>query len=341
VKAFILAAGVGNRLKPLTYHLPKPMVPILNKPALWHIISNMQASGITDIMLNLHYRPDVIKNYFGSSFKNVELSYSIEKKLLGTAGAIKKNESFFDNTFIVMSGDGLSGINLKKLVNFHKKKKALATVVLKKVDACFDYGVGITCSQGRITKFVEKPSWESVFSNTVNTGIYVFEPEIFNYIPKNKFHDFGANLLPLLLRKNLPVYGYEMGDYWTDIGNLKEYKEGICAALGKKVKTQIDGVQIKRGVWAHKTSRISPAARIKAPCIIGENCTIESGVTIKPYCVIGNNVTVKKGAVLTKTTVWDGAVIGEKTHLENSIIGYNEVVAGGIRLFDSVMMSNR
>ena len=147
-------------------------------------------------------------------------------------------------------------------------------------------------------------------------------------------------MLPALISKKLPVYAYIMDEYWTDIGNLKEYKDGTCAALDKSVKIEIGGAQIKKGVWAHKTSRISRGAKLYAPCVIGENCVIEGNVTIKPCCVIGNNVTIKKGAALDKTIVWDNAKIGEKTYLENSIIGYNVVVAGGIRLFDSVMMSN-
>jgi mannose-1-phosphate guanylyltransferase/phosphomannomutase len=339
MKAFILAAGVGNRLKPLTQYLPKPMVPILNKPALYHIISNLSAHGISEAKLNLYYQPQSIKNYFGTEFKGVKLSYSVEKQLLGTAGAIKKNESFFDDTFIVMSGDGLTDINLKRLVNYHKKKGALATLALKKIDARFEYGVGVRGKGGEITKFVEKPSWADFFSNTVNTGIYVFEPEIFKYIP-NKVYDFGRDVIPKLLEKKLPVYGYVMDEYWTDIGNLNEYKGGTYSALSKKLKINFSGIEIKKGIYAGKTSKISKKAKLFAPCVIGENCIIEEGVIVKPCSVIGDNVTIGRGAVLDKTIVWDGTKIGRKVHLESSIIGYNVTVSDGIHLYDSAMMSN-
>jgi mannose-1-phosphate guanylyltransferase/phosphomannomutase len=233
MKAFVLAAGAGTRLKPLTLEIPKPMVPILGKPALYHTFSNLIKYGFYDICVNLYHRPEAITGYFQNKDRHLHgtLTYSLEKKLMGTAGAVKNQEKFFDDTFVVMSGDGLSDIDLSKAYAFHKKKKALATIVLKKIDARFEYGITVAAKDGKIKTFIEKPLWGDFFSDTVNTGIYIFEPEIFKYIPKNKFFDFSMDLFPLLMKNKKPLFGYVMDEYWTDIGNIYEYKKGIFDAL--------------------------------------------------------------------------------------------------------------
>ncbi|MDR3113155.1 MAG: nucleotidyltransferase family protein, partial [Endomicrobium sp.] len=219
MKAFVLAAGAGTRLRPLTSDIPKPMVPVLGRPALYHTLINLKKNGFDDVCVNLFYKSEVITQYLKNKDLGVKLTFSLEKELLGTAGAVKKNESFFDDTFCVMSGDGLSDVNLREILKFHKKRKAIATIALKNVDERFEYGVTVTNKEGRVKSFVEKPYWRDVFKSAVNTGIYFFEPEIFNYIPKNKFYDFWKDLFPLLLKNGKRVFGRVFDEYWTDIGN--------------------------------------------------------------------------------------------------------------------------
>ncbi|MCL1972426.1 MAG: NDP-sugar synthase [Endomicrobia bacterium] len=329
MKAFILAAGASTRLRPLTYDIPKPMVPIIEKPALYHTVENLKKYGFKDACINLYHCPEVITDYFKNNKSGLNVIYSAEKELLGTAGAIKKHEKFFDNTFVVISGDGLTDINLKKVLEFHKKKKSLATVVLKEIDAKFEYGIILPDSNGKIKSFIEKPKWKDIFVNTINTGIYVFEPEIFKYIPANKFFDFSMDLFPLLLKNKKNIYGYVMKEYWTDIGNISEYKKGIFDVLDGKVK-------IKSASSYNEQSRKD--VKIEYPCFIGKNVKIGKNVVIKPYSVISENCEIGDNVVLEKAIVWNGSKISKNVTLSNTIVGFKTIIPKGISLFDSIIM---
>ncbi|KNZ70042.1 nucleotidyltransferase [Thermincola ferriacetica] len=237
MKAMIMAAGVGSRLDPLTRTLPKPMVPIQDKPLMEHIINLLRHYGIRDIIANLHYLPGVIKSYFGDgSDFGVKLLYSEEQNLMGTAGGVKNNEWFLDETFVVISGDALTDIDLADFVRYHRQKKALATIALKRVAEVERFGVVVTGEAGKIAAFQEKPRKEEALSNLVNTGIYIFEPEIFKYIPEHQVYDFGKQLFPLLVKEGLPFYGYPMDGYWRDIGTLESYRQAREDAACGKVK---------------------------------------------------------------------------------------------------------
>jgi len=232
----IMAAGVGSRLMPLTATVPKPMVPVANRPVMEHAVNLLKRYEITEVIANLHYLPDVIRDYFGDGSEfGANLKYSEEKELLGTAGGVKNNQWFLDETFVILSGDGLTDINLHKLIEFHKQKGALATIALKKVEEVEQFGVVIKGEDGKIESFQEKPKREEALSDLVNTGIYIFEPEIFDYIPAKEVYDFGKNLFPLLVEKNLPFYGYEMEGYWCDVGSLEVYRQAHCDVLDGKV----------------------------------------------------------------------------------------------------------
>ncbi|MCL2799793.1 MAG: NDP-sugar synthase [Endomicrobia bacterium] len=330
MKAFVLAAGAGTRLRPLTHDIPKPMIPIVGKPALHHTFGNLRKYGFKDVCVNLYHCPDVIVNYFKNNNADINIKYSIEDKLLGTAGAIKKQEKFFNDTFIVMSGDGLTDINLKKALEFHKKKKSIATIVLKEIDARFEYGITLTDKNGKVKSFVEKPKWKDVFADTVNTGIYIFEPEIFKYIPQDKFFDFSMDLFPLLLKNKKSIYGYVMEEYWTDIGNILEYKKGVFDALDGKVKINMSSLTDK--------NLFGKNVKIKEPCFIGENVKIGKNVIINPYSVISENCEIGDGAVLEKTIVWSGSKVGKNARLFNTIVGHAGAIPEGIALFDSIIM---
>jgi mannose-1-phosphate guanylyltransferase/phosphomannomutase len=215
MKSVIMAGGEGTRLRPLTCNIPKPMVPIVNKPVMEHIIELLRKHNLTDIAVTLQYLPNIIKNHFNDGREyDVNLKYYVEDKPMGTAGSVKNAEDFLDDTFIVISGDALTDIDLKKAIDFHFSKKSMATLVLKKVEIPLEYGVVVTDENGRITRFLEKPSWGEVFSDTVNTGIYILSPEVLKYYNKNEIFDFSKDLFPLLLKQDKPMYGYVSEDYW-------------------------------------------------------------------------------------------------------------------------------
>jgi len=234
----VMAAGAGTRLHPLTITVPKPMVPIANRPVLEYTIENLKRHGITELVLNLHNHPELIKKHFGTGFAwGVKIHYSYEPTLLGTAGGVKNVESFLKRgTFLVMSGDGLSDVNLTALLAFHRRRKAVGTMALKPMDMRLEYGVTLTDANGRIQKFVEKPLWSDVFFNTVNSGIYVFEPSVLAQIPAGKTYDFGHDLWPKLLKRRARIYGQEIGDYWCDVGNLSEYRRAQKDVLEGKIR---------------------------------------------------------------------------------------------------------
>ncbi|MDR2617085.1 MAG: NDP-sugar synthase [Endomicrobium sp.] len=338
MKAFVLAAGIGTRLKPLTTDLPKPMVPILDKPVLYYTFSNLLKYGFDNACINVHYRSEIVTNYFKNNELGINLKFSHEQKLLGTAGAIKKNESFFDDTFVVMSGDGLTDINLEKALEFHKKKKSIATIVLKKINLRFEYGIAITDKTGQIKSFVEKPLWGDVFNDEVNTGIYIFEPKIFDFIPTDEFFDFGKGLFPLLMHKKEKIYGYLMDEYWTDIGNIFEYKKGIFDILNGKVKLDLDMLNNLNNKYISSSAKIHRTVKIQGPCYIGDNVIIKEGAHIKPYSVIANNSKIGENSLIEKSIIWENAKVGKNVKLINTIVGNNISVDNQITLFDSIIM---
>jgi len=322
LKAFILAAGAGTRLRPLTFECPKPMIPLLNKPVIEHTINNLKKHNVDSIIMNLHMLPEMITSYFGNGKKfGIDINYSLEETLLGTAGGLKKCKKFFDSTFIVMSGDGLSNIDLTSAIEFHKKKKALATMVLKQIGTQFPYGITLTDKSNRIINFVEKPTWGSVYSDTVNTGIYIFEPEILKYIPDG-FYDFGKDLWPKLLKLKKPIYAYLMNDYWTDIGNIEEYRQGIRDALFGKISISISGNRLKNsGVIVDTNCEIDKTVKFIGKSIVGKNCKIGKNVVVDNGTVIGNNVQIQDDAIIKDSVIWDNTIIGKSARLCSSIIG--------------------
>lgn len=225
MKAVIMAGGLGTRLRPLTDDIPKPMVPIHGRPAMEYALMLLKKHGITDIAVTLFYYPEVIMNYFGDGSRfGVRLHYYLEREPLGTAGSVKQAKDFLDESFLVISGDGITDIHLGKIIRSHQKNKAIATMALTRVDDPTQFGIVITDTDGRIRQFIEKPKPEEVFSNTINTGIYVMEPEVFSYIPEG-FFDFSKNLFPKLLENRLSFYGFFANGYWCDIGTTEQYRQ--------------------------------------------------------------------------------------------------------------------
>lgn len=340
MKAVIMAGGEGSRLRPLTCDIPKPMVPIMNAPIMEHIINLLKEHGIKEIGVTLMYLPQKIKDYFGNGSNfGVNIHYFTENIPLGTAGSVKNAEEFLDETFIVISGDSLTNMNITKAIEFHKKKKSLATLVLTRVDVPLEYGVVITNENGNIEGFLEKPSWGEVFSDTVNTGTYILEPEVLKYLEKDKKIDFSQDLFPMLLRKKDPLFGYVMDDYWCDIGDLRAYLQAHYDVLEKKIDLNINIKEMKPGVLVGNGTIIDDGAIINVPCLVGDNCQIGKGAVVDSFCVIGDNNVIEDDVSLKRSIVWDGnyiergsqirgAILCNKSNLKHYVHVYENAVVG-------------
>jgi mannose-1-phosphate guanylyltransferase/phosphomannomutase len=342
-KAMLLAAGAGTRLRPLTYETPKPMVPVVNRPVIHHVLDNLLKHGVQEVMVNLHAMPEQVRGYCGDGSRwSLKLAYSLEPKLMGTAGAIKRVEGFLKGgPFFVMSGDGLSDIDLTAMYAFHRKRGSVATMAVKRIDARFEYGVTLMDSAQRIKGFMEKPSWGDVFSNKVNTGIYLFEPEILKLIPPNKLYDFGHELWPKLLKLKKPIYAYETESYWCDVGNLPEYRRCQIDCLDRKAKINIPGVEVRKGVYIQEGTVVDPRARLIPPVVIGKGGRVAAGAVVGPYSVVGDRAQIGAGARLERCILFDNVTVGEGVSLNNCIIGPNGHVKENISVYEAAVLNIR
>ncbi|MDA8235139.1 MAG: NDP-sugar synthase [Clostridia bacterium] len=341
MKAMVMAAGVGTRLEPLTYEVPKPMVPVVNRPVMEHIIGLLQQHGITDIIANTYYLPGRIKEYFGDGRDfGVNLHYSQETKLMGTAGGVKNNQWFLDDTFVVVSGDALTDINLRRLIDFHKSRAALATIALKRVEDVSKFGVVITDETGRIRSFQEKPKQEEALSDLVNTGIYVFEPEIFKLIPDGEVYDFGKQLFPLLVNLNAPFYGWPIDDYWCDIGSLETYREANFDVLMGRVKVNIPGEIDGQGIWLEDGVQVHNSAQLIGKIMLGRQVIIEPDVTLAGKVIIGPKCVIKKGSVIQDSIIWANTIVEENASVTASIIGNRCTLGKGSVLKPGVIIAD-
>lgn len=317
MRAVLMAGGSGTRLRPLTCDLPKPMVPVLNRPIAEHIINLLKRNNITEIIATLYYLPDVMRDYFqdGSDF-GVQMTYAVEEEQpLGTAGCVKNIHQWLDDTFITISGDAITDFDLQAAIAFHREKKSKATLILTRVPNPIEFGVVITDEEGRISRFLEKPSSSEIFSDTVNTGTYILEPEILEYLPDNEEADFSKDLFPLLLEKGELMYGYIAEGYWCDVGHLEAYREAQYDGLAKKVKLDFPYKERSPGIWIGNNTHIDPSVSLEAPALIGDNCRIAARVSIEGGTVIGDNVTIGADADLKRPIIWNGATVGDEAHL--------------------------
>jgi len=304
------------------------MVPILNRPIAEHIINLLKRHHITEVIATLHYLPDAIRDYFqdGSDF-GVQMTYAVEEdQPLGTAGCVKNIAELLDRTFLVISGDSITDFDLNAAIHFHKRRQSKATIILTRVPNPIEFGVVITDEEDRIRRFLEKPSTSEIFSDTVNTGIYILEPEVLDYLPAGQESDFSKDLFPLLLDKGIPMYGYIAEGYWCDVGHLDAYREAQYDGLYRKVKLDFayeerSGGARNNQIWIGQNTFIDPTAQIEAPAMIGHNCRIGPRVQIEAGTIIGDNVTVGADANLKRPIIWNGAIIGEEAHLSACTIG--------------------
>ena len=321
MKAVIMAGGEGTRLRPLTCNLPKPMVSVANRPVMEHIIKLLAKHNITQIAVTLQYMPDIIKEYFEDGQQlGVNINYYTEDVPLGTAGSVKNAEGFLDDTFIVISGDALTDINLNEAIDFHRKNGSVATLVLKKVGIPLEYGIVVTSSDGRIIRFLEKPGWGEVFSDAVNTGIYILSPEVLQLIPAGKAFDFSKDLFPLLLKQRAPMYGFVTQDYWCDIGDLKAYSEAHIDILEGRVRIDVAGNEVGSGIWVDEDTEIAENVLLRAPCIIGKNVKIKPGSVIGSHTLIGNGCSIGNRSKIERSVMWKNCMIGNDVFLEGSLI---------------------
>ncbi len=342
MKAVVMAGGEGSRLRPLTLGRPKPMVPVVDKPMITHIINLLKRYEITDVIATLQYMADSIQSYFsdGSAF-GVNMQYSIEESPLGTAGSVKQAQAMLgDEPFVIISGDALTDIDLSAAVAFHKQKKALATLILKRVPNPLEYGVIITDEQGRIKQFLEKPSWSEVFSDTINTGIYVLDPKVLDYFPAGKQFDFSQDLFPLMLQQGDPLYGYVAEGYWCDIGNLPDYLRSTGDLLSGQCNLPLSGTQIRPGLWVEEDVTIAPDARIDGPVFLGRGVRINAGVTIHGPTVIRDDTIVDTRATIDRSIIWRNCYIGERAELRGAILSKQCSVKARAMLFEGTVIGD-
>ncbi len=322
MKAVVMAGGEGTRLRPLTSNQPKPMVPVAGKPCMEHIVELLRRHGMTDIVVTVAYLPQVIRGYFDDGGElGVELHYSVEETPLGTAGSVKNAAELLDETFLVISGDALCDFDLEALVDAHRRYGAVATLALYSVENPLEFGVVITDSDGRVERFLEKPSWGQVFSDTINTGVYVLEPEVLAAVPEGTSYDFSKQLFPDLLRRGKPVYGHLVEGYWQDIGNLDQYRKANVDALDGHVQLEVAGIRLRDNVVLGDGVQLPDLNQIEGPAVIGNYCQIEAGARIGPYSVLGQNVVVKEGATIERSVIDSGCYIGQSARVDGTILG--------------------
>lgn len=341
MKAVIMAGGEGTRLRPLTCNIPKPMVPVLNRPMMEHILNLLKNHQIREIANTLWYMPEVIKGYFGDgSSRDVAMEYFVEDKPLGTAGSVKNAQGFLNEPFIVVSGDSLTDIDLSAAIKFHRSKGALATLVLTRVSNPLSYGVVITNNKGQITQFLEKPSWSEVFSDTVNTGIYILEPEVLDYVPDGDKYDFSQDLFPKLLEMQAPLYGYVAEGYWSDVGNLDVYRQAQQDCLDEKVRISLPEVT-RPGIWMEAGAKVADDVEIQGPVYIGESATIGSNCFLGEYTVIGNYVQLESGVNIKRSTLWKGVQIGGRSQIRGAVLANNVYLGHDVQAYEGSVVGEK
>lgn len=340
MKAIIMAGGEGSRLRPLTCTKPKPMVKLLDRPVIEYIIALLKKHRITELGITARYLPGEIMEYFGDgSDFGVSITYFVEETPLGTAGSVKNALGFLDDTFLVISGDAMTDIDLSDAVEFHKKNVADATLVLKKVDVPLEYGVVVTDADGKIIRFIEKPTWGEVVSDMVNTGIYILEPDVFRYGPQDGPFDFSCDLFPKLMHEKKRLYGYNAEGYWCDIGDTFAYMSCQYDMLAGKVDVSFAAKQMSEGIYLGNDVTIEPGAELHAPVYIGDGVRIGEGAILHGYSVLESGTHVGRLANIKKSIVGSCAhigafsqlracVIGEKAKLKPSVCVYEQSVVG-------------
>ncbi|MBR3928887.1 MAG: NTP transferase domain-containing protein [Clostridia bacterium] len=334
----IMAGGQGERLRPLTCTLPKPMTLIGGQPILAHTLGLLKKHGITEAAVTLGYLPSVIMDAFGDEFDGVALHYFTERRPMGTAGGVKLCRDFLKETFIVLSGDGITDVDLTKALSFHHEKHALATMVLTRVQNPTEYGLVHTDEDGRILSFTEKPAWKKVDGDTANTGIYILEPEILDFIPDGEAYDFGKQLFPELVRQNLAVFGFESDAYWCDVGNLDAY---LCANIDVLNGNLTTFSLPENGIIRMPGAIVDERSRIEGPVFIGAGAHIMKNTFIGAGSVIGGGAIVMEGASVKRSVIYPGSRIGENVQLRGCVLAPHAFISNGASIFEGCVIGEK
>ncbi len=337
-----MAGGEGTRLRPMTANQPKPLLPVVNKPIMEHVLRLLRRHGFDETVVTVQFLASMVRNYFGDGEESgMTLQYATEDIPLGTAGSVKNAEDALrDAPFLVISGDALTDIDLSDLVRFHKDHAALVTVALARVPDPLEFGIVIADEQGRIQRFLEKPTWGQVFSDTVNTGIYVMEPEVLAQVPRGESVDWSADVFPKLIDRGAPVYGWVADGYWEDVGTHEAYHRVQADVLSGKVKADIDGFEVSPGIWVAEGAEVDPDAILSGPLCIGDYAKIEAGAQLREFTVIGSNVVVKEGAFLHRATVHNNVYVGVGSTLRGCVVGKNTDVMASARIEEAAVVGD-
>jgi mannose-1-phosphate guanylyltransferase / phosphomannomutase len=334
VKAVVMAGGEGSRLRPMTANQPKPLLPVVNRPLMEHVLRLLKKHGFDETVVTVQFLASLVRNYFGDGAElGMDLSYATEERPLGTAGSVKNAAAALaDDTFLVISGDALTDIDLSAVVRAHRERGSLVTVCLARRPDPLEFGIVITGEDGRVERFLEKPSWGQVFSDTVNTGIYVMEPEVLATVPWGEVVDWSADVFPALVAAGAPVHGQVVEGYWEDVGTHDSYRRAHSDALHRRVEVEISGFEVSPGVWVGEGAEVDPEAQLVGPCLLGDYTKVEAGARIGELTVLGSNVVVKEGAALERAVVHDNAFIGSQVSLRGCVVGKNTDVMRGALL---------
>jgi mannose-1-phosphate guanylyltransferase/phosphomannomutase len=342
VKAVVMAGGEGTRLRPMTASQPKPLLPVVNRPIMEHVLRLLRQHGFSETVVTVQFLASMVRNYFGDGEDfGMSLQYATEEMPLGTAGSVKNaQEALRDEPFLVISGDALTDIDLSDLVRFHKDNGALVTVGLARVPDPLEFGIVIADDDGRIQRFLEKPTWGQVFSDTVNTGIYVMEPEVLEEVPSGEAADWSAHIFPQLLKSGAPLYGWVSEAYWEDVGTHESYLKAQADVLSGKVNAEIDGFEVSPGVWVAEGADVDPEAILTGPLCIGDYAKIEAGAQLREFTVVGSNVVVKEGAFLHRAVVHNNVYVGIGVTLRGCVIGKNTDVMASARIEEAAVVGD-
>ncbi|QTH40255.1 NDP-sugar synthase [Cohnella sp. LGH] len=323
MKALLLAGGLGTRLRPLTEHLPKPMALVGNRPWLEHLLLHYNEQGVQEFVIAVKHYRELIESYLGDGSKyGVRIDYSVEKELLGTAGAIKNAEHLLSDRFIVVNADIIHQVNLAAALRYHEKHGGAATICLTEVDDPSHYGVVEQTDNGQIVRFIEKPKKEEAPSNRINAGIYIMERRALDYVPAGKAVSIEKETFPLLIAENSGVYGHPIGGYWMDMGTKERYRQLHWDLLDRRFPVRIDGKEMEdKGIWLGENVRVGQGVLFVPPVMIGDDVSIGDRAIIGPYAVVGNGSRIGKQVRLSNSILWDRCKIRAGAQLNACIFG--------------------
>ena len=337
MKAVILAGGEGTRLRPLTLNLPKPMVPVVNKPFLEHMLSNLQLHGVDHTILTVGYLPDKIRSHFGDrGYFGMHLSYVVEGNPLGTAGAVKNIEDELDGTFLVLNGDIFTDLDISDMLRFHQDRNSKVTLFLTQVKDPSSFGVVEVGPDGRVGRFLEKPSPGETTSNWINGGVYIIEPEVLRFAPKGKFYMFERGLFPRLLDQGVEVYGYQANSYWLDLGTPINYLRVHRDLLGSGRYSYLTNPNYE----SNGGPRIHPSANITGPVVFGDGCYVGEEATIVGPSVLGSGCSIGDRSIISGSILWDKVSIGKGSKLENCMVANRVTIEDSCYIGDLCMLGD-